>query len=203
MDPKEIVRIGYDAIGARWAAARPKQPEAGKLLEQLMASLPKGAWVLDVGCGDGVLLTHSLSHHCQVVGVDISRVQLDSARENVPSAEFFCQDMTTLALPDASFDAIVSYYAIIHVPREEHPALLANLHRMLKPSGRALLCMGMGDLPGGVEDNFLDAKMYWSHFDQSTNLRMLSESRFKILGTEIVGDSFSGGSHLFALTQQL
>jgi len=54
-----------------------------------------------------------------------------------------------LAFPDASFDAICSYYAIIHVPRKEHQRLLLNFHRMLKPSGFALLCMGAGDLSYG------------------------------------------------------
>lgn len=32
-------------------------------------------------------------------------------------------------------------------PRREHPKLLADLHRVLKTGGLALLCMGAGDLP--------------------------------------------------------
>ena len=203
MNPREIVRIGYDVIGTRWACVRPEQPEAGQLLERLVASLPRGTRVLDLGCGDGLPLTWFLSRHFRVVGVDISPVLVDLARQNVPSAEFLCRDMTALDLPDASFDGIVAYYSILHVPRDEHPALLANLHRTLKPAGLALLCMGVGDSPDGVEDDFLGVPMFFSHFDLPTNLRMLSEGRFEILATEIVSDSLSKASHLFALARRL
>lgn len=39
-------------------------------------------------------------------------------------------------------DVICSYYAIIHIPRQEHRPLLVNFHRMLKPGGFGLLCLG-------------------------------------------------------------
>ena len=69
------------------------------------------------------------------------------------------QDMTELSFPEGSFDAVCSLYAIIHVPREQHRQLLQSFHRMLKPEGLALLCMGAGDLPGGIEDDFYGARM--------------------------------------------
>jgi ubiquinone/menaquinone biosynthesis C-methylase UbiE len=41
-----------------------------------------------------------------VLGVDLSRTQLELARHNVPSARFIKADMATIELPPASFDAV-------------------------------------------------------------------------------------------------
>ncbi len=56
-------------------------------------------------------------------------------------------DLTNLPFSNGSFDAVVSYYAIIHVPREEeYEALLREILRVLRQHGLALLCLGWGDL---------------------------------------------------------
>jgi len=101
-------------------------------------------------------------------------------------------------------EAICSFYAVIHVPREEHASLLRNFARMLRPSGFALLCLGAGDWPGEVEE-FYGAPMYWSHYDVDTNLRLLQEAGFTVLRHEIVPDSLDpeiAAHHLFVLAQK-
>jgi ubiquinone/menaquinone biosynthesis C-methylase UbiE len=99
MEPKEIVRTGYDALSysyrqddddpvghTRWASW---------LVEILCPA--KGARVLDLGCGCGVPVARTLSnagHH--VVGVDISAVQVKRGKELVPGGQFFRVDITEL-----------------------------------------------------------------------------------------------------------
>jgi SAM-dependent methyltransferase len=113
-----------------------------------------------------------------------------------------CQDITGLGFADDSFDALCSYYAIIHIPRHEHGALLADFHRILKPEGLALLCMGAADLPDDTEDEYQGARMYWSHYDGDTNLQMLRECGLEILWARLVVDpDGSGGGHLFVLAE--
>jgi SAM-dependent methyltransferase len=107
-----------------------------------------------------------------------------------------------LAFPAAAFDAICSYYAIIHVPREEHQRLLLNFYHMLKPNGFALLYMGVGDLPEDTEEDWFGTPMYWSHYDGETNVKMLKECGFKIIFAKSVADSLSESVHLFLLAQK-
>ena len=76
-------------------------------------------------------MTQVLSKRFKVTGVDISETQIELAKKNVPEAYFVCQDMTRLDFPDGAFDAICSYYAVIHIPREEHRPLLLKFHRMI------------------------------------------------------------------------
>ena len=132
-----------------------------------------------------------------------TEAQIELARKNVPSAEFICRDLTQLDLPDETFDAICSYYAIIHIPRAEHEPLLVNFYRLLKPAGSVLLCLGAENLVDDVDDNFLGAPMYWSHFDGETYLEMLRRIGFHVIWSKYVPDAgCEGAGHLFVLAQK-
>ncbi len=148
-----------------------------------------------------ILWLNSLQAFSRVTGMDFSDVQIRLAKRTVSGPSFICGDITRLPFRDGTFDAVVSYYAIIHVPRSEHRELLLSFHRILRRGGLALLCMGAGDLPSDISD-YHGAKMFWSHYDSETNLRMMRESRFTILGFEIIrGPTDPASSHLFALGQ--
>src|SRR5215211_2580389 len=142
MDFKETVKAGYNKIAQRYLDERTRDSQDIRLLADLIAHLPERATVLDAGCGAGIPVAQILSHTFDVTGVDFSEAQIELAKKLVPAANFICQDMTKLDFPDNTFDAICSYYAIIHIPREEHEALFVNFYRMLKPDGYALLCLG-------------------------------------------------------------
>ena len=202
MDDKSIVRDGYNAIAAKYLPTRSEDSEDVQLLQELVERLPKGAKVLDAGCGAGVPVTRYLSQFFDVTGIDFSEEQIRLGRQLVPEAHFLCSDITRLTLMDNSFDAICSYYAIIHIPREEHRALILSFHRMLKPSALVLLCLGADDLSKDIQD-YLGAPMYWSHFDADTNRNLVKECGFDIIWSKVVEDSTSpGASHLFVLAQK-
>jgi ubiquinone/menaquinone biosynthesis C-methylase UbiE len=203
MDFKKTVREGYNTMANRYLAARHRDAEDVRLLSELIERLPANAEVLDAGCGAGIPISLMLSKRFKVTGVDFSEAQIELARQNVPDATFLCEDMTQLDFPDNTFDGITSYYAIIHIPREEHQALLANFHRMLKPGGLALLCLGAEHLIDDIDENFYGARMYWSHYDRETYLQLLKELGFQIIWSRLVADeSCEGAKHLFALAQK-
>ena len=203
MDYKKTVKQGYNVIANRYLAERTRDSEDVRLLDDLMGRLPADAHVLDAGCGAGIPVSQMLSERFHVTGVDFSEAQIELARKNVPNAEFLCEDMTKLDFSDNTFDGICSYYAIIHIPREEHQPLLANFQRMLKPGGFALLCLGAEHLIDDIDENYLGARMYWSHYDSQTYLKMLKEAGFKTIWSKIVTDeTCEGAGHLFVLAQK-
>jgi len=203
MNYKEIVRAGYNTISQSYLATRRQDSDDMRLLDELVQRLPRGAHVLDAGCGAGVPLTQYLSQYFQVVGVDFADAQIQLARQLVPQAKFVCRDITDLEFPDATFDAICSYYAIIHIPRQAHRALFERFHRLLKPSGLALLCLGADDLDDDIVEDYLGARMYWSHYDAETNLDLLAACGFDLIWSRIVEDATSPGSgHLFVLIRK-
>jgi len=203
MDFKKTVKEGYNAIADRYLAERTLDSVDVHLLKDLIERLPAHAKVLDAGCGAGIPISQMLSEHFEVMGVDFSEAQIERAKKNVPNAKFLCEDMTKLSFPENTFDGITSYYAIIHIPRVEHQPLLANFHRILKPGGVALLCLGAENLIDDIDENYLGTRMYWSHYDTETYLKMLKDCGFSIIWSKRVADeTCEGAGHLFVLAQK-
>ena len=204
MNYKETVKAGYNSIANRYLSERTQDSEDVILITNLIERLSFGASVLDAGCGAGLPIAKLLSEKFKVTGVDFSENQIELAKKNVPDGTFICVDMTRLDFPKNSFDGICSYYAIIHIPREEHKSLLKSFYRMLKPNGYALLCLGAENLIDDIDENYLGARMYWSHYDAETYLKMLKDCGFSLIWSKLVGDeSFDAGSkHLFVFVQK-
>ena len=202
MGRKDTVRDGYNAIANQYLETRTKKSSDVALLDNFSKHLPADAKVLDAGCGAGVPVAKILSERFDVTCVDFSEKQIELARMNVPGATFLCQDMTQLDFPAQSFDGICSFYAIIHIPREEHRGLLENFYRMLKRGGVALLCLGAEDLLDDIEEDFHGSRMYWSHYDEVTYESMLTEIGFDIIFSKLVTDETYGGEHSFVLAQK-
>ena len=196
---REVVRRGYDEIADRYLAARATGGDLA-LLPELVARLRNGDTVLDAGCGAGVPVTTQLvAADLEVVGFDLSSAQVRLARSHAPGAHLAQADLVALPFGDRSFDGLVSYYAVIHVPRSEHRVVFDEFRRVLRPGGVALLCLGAGDVPADDDtESWLGTHMFWSHFDADTNLEMLQAAGFDIIRHELVKDPMDHGRHLFA-----
>lgn len=198
-----VVRAGYEAVAARYLAERNQDSADVRLLEDFASLVPRGQAILDAGCGSGQPVAARLVKDYSVTGLDFAGSQLRLARAGVPGIEVVLGDLVRLPFEGASFAGIVSYYAIIHVPRTLHQAIYGELFRVLAPGGVALICTGANDLPEWRED-YLGAPMYWSHFDRATNLQMFEEGGFRVVSEQVIADETSGGDsgHLFALLRK-
>ncbi len=179
---KRVVEAGYGRVAESYLATKdPQDPLTLAALEELARDLPPGAAVLDLGCGAGIPATRWLVRSgFSVTGVDFSEKQLELARRLVPGATYLEADMTELGFEAATFDAVVALHSIIHVPRDEHPALLADVFRWLEPGGLFLATLTVTDFEGEEEDwEGWGAAMRWSHYDAEANVKMLREAGFE------------------------
>ncbi|MBX0293531.1 class I SAM-dependent methyltransferase [Haloarcula nitratireducens] len=193
MDQRDVVRSGYDEIAATYAAERDGEGRERSLVEELASALADGGRVLDAGCGAGTPAADVLAERHDVVALDISREQLQTARERVPSAGVVQGDLAHLPSPDDAFDAVVSYHAVIHVPREEHAAVFAEFERVLRPGGRLLAAVGSEPWVG-ENDDWLDTgeRMAWSFYGVDRNRELLAEAGFEVTDVEEVPDELGG-----------
>ena len=199
------VQQGYDRVSRAYREDRLAETSDDFLkyrdwMDELLRHLPPAGDVLDLGCGCGEPVARLLAATKQVTGVDISPVQIDRATSLLPQAKFICSDMCDLAFTEATFDAIVCLYAIIHVPLDEQPALLGNMGRWLKPGGHLLITVGQSAWTGG-EANWLGVvggDMYWSHADRATYLRWLEEAGLQLLWERFIPEG-NGGHPLLLL----
>lgn len=102
----------------------------------------RGKHVLDYGCGSGTATFKALEDGAsRVSAFDISEAELRTARQRAEAlgvsdkVDFFVGDAHDLDLPDDSFDVIVGVAILHHLDLE---AALREIHRLLKPDGRAL-----------------------------------------------------------------
>jgi len=102
-----------------------------------------GSRLLDVGCGWGSMAMHAARHHrATVVGVALSREQVDEARRRV--AEAGLGDQVEIRLQDyrelhgERFDAISSIGMFEHVGTSRMSQYFETLRSLLGPEGRLL-----------------------------------------------------------------
>jgi ubiquinone/menaquinone biosynthesis C-methylase UbiE len=184
--PKRIVADGYDTVAERyltWSATIPTGPRA-RYTQALIDSLPPGAPVLELGCGAGIPTTQALAARFAVTGVDISARQIELARSAIPGATFIQSDMTALAFPSESFAGVCAFFSLIHVPRVEQPPLLARIATWLRPGGLFVASMGVRDTLGDVEENWLGAPMYFSHYDAVTNRALVQHAGLTLISAD-------------------
>ena len=93
-----------------------------------------GMRLLDVATGPGYVAAAAAQHGASVVGVDFSSAMVAEASRRNPGIEFCEGDAEDLALPDASFDAVVMNFGLLHLGRPERA--LAEAHRVLRPGGK-------------------------------------------------------------------
>ncbi|MBL1118990.1 class I SAM-dependent methyltransferase [Streptomyces sp. 110] len=197
-DPKDVVRRGYDALSRHYEQSYATETKYRPWLDTLQQRIPPAATVLDLGCGCGIPVARALSAagH-RVTGVDISGEQIRRARELVPEAEFRQADATDVGFPGAYLDAVVSLYALIHLPLDEQPPLLARIATWLRPGGWFLATTGHSAWTG-TDDNWLGggATMWWSHADAATYRDWLTRAGLTVEGEEFVPEG-DGGHALF------
>jgi len=105
--------------------------------------LREGEQVLDIGSGPGLLvydMAATVGPTGRVYGIDISEDMLAMPRKRCAEqswVEFKLADATKLPYPDGSFDAAVSTQVYEYVA--EIPTPLAELYRVLRPGGRAVI----------------------------------------------------------------
>jgi len=90
--------------------------------------------ILDFGCGPGRDLSHFKSLGHRPVGLDGSAAFCAMARANT-GCQVLHQHFLSLALPRHGFDGMFANASLFHVPAQELPRVLQELHSALRPGG--------------------------------------------------------------------
>jgi SAM-dependent methyltransferase len=135
-----------DAMGMEFTGERviPGQVDADLLNEHLAryafaARLARGRRVLDAGCGAGYGSAELVKSALSVVGADAAAEATAYAREHyrLPNLHFEQASCGGLPHPDATFDLVVAFEVIEHLP--DWRAFLLEVRRVLAPSGQFIV----------------------------------------------------------------
>jgi len=184
-DLKRLVANSYDRIADSYFEQFARSSVRAAKLAELVAQLSAGARVLDLGCGAGVPVARDcVAQGFRVTGVDASPGQIARARRNVPDAEFIHADMTSVRFAAETFDAVAAFYAITHVPRHEHAALIRRIASWLRPGG--VLVASFGASEGEWLGNWLGAPMFFSHHAPEDAKRLIRDAGLCLEQAELV-----------------
>jgi SAM-dependent methyltransferase len=139
----EQITYWNEQAGPKWVTLQAKLDEQlepfGRVVMDRLA-IAQGERVLDVGCGCGetsLALAERVGASGSVVGIDISNVMLERARERVGAAKnarFLAADAQTHAFDAGSFDVVFSRFGVMFF--QDPRAAFANLTRALATGGR-------------------------------------------------------------------
>ena len=168
-DAEEVRRLGettiafYDRFArAFWNGTRDHDVSQNyaALLDAIEGDPPY--CILDLGCGPGRDLGYFQSLGHEAVGLDGSRQFIAMARAH-SGCEVLHQDFLSMQLPESRFDGIFANASLFHVPSQELPRILLELHKTLKPRG----VLFSSNPRGNNEEGFSDGR-YACFFDFET-----------------------------------
>lgn len=127
----------WEQLAEAWTRVR-KKPQL-RALE--LAEKWKPGKILDIGCANGRNLEPFLLKNFTCYGIDLSKGLLRIAREHYPKAHFIYANAIKLPFPDNSFDYVVSFAVLHHLPPKYHAQAFKEIFRVLKPDGRAYIAV--------------------------------------------------------------
>jgi SAM-dependent methyltransferase len=145
------IRRSYDRVAERYATEVGGELDRRPLERALLAALPELAGldddsgvIADLGAGPGHVARHLRGLGHPVVALDLSPAMATIALERygVPAV---AGSLTTLPFADASLGAAVVLFAWIHLDDAGLAAAAAELTRVLRPGGVAVVSFHIGD----------------------------------------------------------
>jgi ubiquinone/menaquinone biosynthesis C-methylase UbiE len=208
-DLKHRLKASYDAIAPaynKWTIETNhaiRLEKLAKLIPHLTTNNRSKVTVLELGCGAGLQATQKLASYpnISITANDISSTQIALAKENLAAqsdrVHFVESDMMSLNLPIQAFDAIVAFYSIIHLPREQQKTLIRSIAKWLKPGGYFLANFAAEETTGVEQEHWLDQDegwMFWSSWGAEKTIEIVEEAGLMVeeqeVKTDIVDASF-------------
>ncbi len=169
LDPqslRQIVRRTLDHYQARAEAFREGtrnhdvEQNINALLRHIQATPP--FTILDLGCGPGRDLCTFVQRGHRAIGLEGAPALAGMARDQ-SACEVWEQDFVGMDLPDACFDGVFANASLFHVPRQELPRVLRQLHATLKAGG-----VLFSSNPRGNNEENINGERYGAYYDLAT-----------------------------------
>ncbi len=145
-------RATYEARAAEWAERRPPRlrQEAAAFSNRCLSTGP----IADLGCGTGGYLS-ALGH--RAIGLDGARAMLDLADPGVPRLQ---ADLARLPFAPGRLAGAWARASYLHLPRQDLPAALAQLHRALAPDAPIEMTLRVGEGEGPLPDDDFPGRFF-------------------------------------------
>ena len=213
-DVTEVTRNTYDEIASGYTqkikdlvadtwVGKFEKSLLDKFINLIPTSKETTIRVLDIGCGYGKDTFYlSLQRGITAVGLDYSAGMLAEAHKAFPEIDFVRMDMRSLLFPDNYFGGVWANGCIYHIPKKDIKPVLAEVRRVLKPSGvfSFNFKLGSGERMEQNPKSYGGKPRFYSYYETEEMNGLISESGLMMIESaaypeEIFGEKIS---HIWA-----
>jgi SAM-dependent methyltransferase len=159
--------------------------------DSFIATLPKGATVLDLGCGAGSPVAfHMVECGLQVTGVDASPTLISLCRDRMPDQEWIVADMRSLSL-GRRFNGVLAWDSFFHLKPDDQRGMfdVFAAHAVT----RAVLMFNTGPAHSEAIGCYRGDPLYHASLDAAEYEALLAQSGFDVLAHSVEDWKTGGG----------
>lgn len=138
--------------------------------------------ILDIGCGYGWFELNALKRNCnKIIGTELTENDLETAKNNINDSriEFQIGSATNLPFANSSFDTVVSWEVIEHIPQNTENKMFSEINRVLENGGTFYLSTPYNNFFSNIFD-----PAWWlighRHYKKEGLIKFAENSGFKI-----------------------
>jgi SAM-dependent methyltransferase len=125
---RDVITI-YNEHGADFDRQRGRSLAEKPWLDRFISLLPKGASILDIGCGSGEPIAgYFIASGYDVTGIDASLPLIELCRKRFPGNLWAVADMRKLAL-GRRFDGLIAWHSFFHLTVEDQRRMFGIFHQ--------------------------------------------------------------------------
>lgn len=161
-------------------------------IDRFISLLPRGASVLDLGCGSGIRSKDLADAGLNVLGIDFAERMIEIAKKKVPKADFRVLDVCDMASLTKKFDGIFAMAILLHFPKKEVRSILKQIKGSLKNDGYLYLAMkerkgrekDEKNIKSKINNSNTEVERFFSLFKMDEIRKELNELKMKIVYEE-------------------
>ena len=189
--PSDLIIGHYERHATAWDKDRASSAWNDKPWhDRFVAMLPKGAKVLDLGCGSGSpVARHMAAQGFKITGVDSSPTMISLCQSRLPDHEWIVGDMRRLSLA-RSFQGILAWDSFFHLSHDDQRNMFGIFSAHAAPA--AVLMFNAGPGHGEAIGTYRGDPLYHASLDPAEYAALLGRIGFDVVA-HIADDEQAGG----------
>lgn len=187
LEKRESVKKDYDIIADEYSEEFGRLYEDIEVVNEFMAKLKPNSKVLDLGGGTGKLTDLFIKNGHQAICYDFSKEMMRKSQEYYPNLPYILDDMLNMEqhFESNTFDGIIAFYSLFHIPREDLNNVFASINNLLKDNGIFCFVVQLGNGEQFIDEPYLKEQgkgvLYFNFFTKDLIKQMLNNNSFETL----------------------
>lgn len=182
---RESVKNDYNIIADEYADEFGKKIEDIEVIEEFISKLNTNSKILDLGGWTGKLTNLFTQKGHEAICYDFSEEMMKKAKEFYPEIPYILDDIINIKehFENSSFDGIIAFYSLFHIPKEEIDKVFSDIYNTLKQNGVFCFVVQLGNWEDFIDEPYLkengEKMLYFNFFTKEQINELLKKHNFE------------------------